>query len=114
MHATREKLPHRIFVLYANRRPEDAAFLAELDALQKENPRFKLIATMTGMANSALKWNGEASHIDKKMLVKHLSDLLSPVYYVTGPPGMVAAMRRTLNDAGVDDDDIRSEEFSGY
>jgi len=27
---------------------------------------------------------------------------------------MVAAMRRALNDAGVDDDDIRSEEFSGY
>ena len=114
VHATREKLPHRIFVFYANRRPEDAAFLAELEALQKDNPRFKLIATMTGMAKSNRKWDGEADHIDKKMLAKHLSDLLVPVYYVTGPPAMVAAMRRTLNDAGVNDDDIRSEEFSGY
>jgi ferredoxin-NADP reductase len=27
---------------------------------------------------------------------------------------MVTAMRRTLNEAGVDDDNIRTEEFSGY
>ena len=27
---------------------------------------------------------------------------------------MVAAMRRTLIEAGVDEDDIRTEEFSGY
>lgn len=114
VHAAREKLPHRIFVFYSNRRPEDAAFLAELEGLQKENPRFKLIATMTGLAKSARKWDGEANYIDKKMLAKHLSDPLTPVYYVTGPPAMVAAMRLMLNDAGVNDDDIRSEEFSGY
>ena len=27
---------------------------------------------------------------------------------------MVTAMRETLGEAGVDDDDIRTEEFSGY
>jgi len=27
---------------------------------------------------------------------------------------MVTAMRKTLNEAGVDDDNIRTEEFSGY
>jgi hypothetical protein len=26
----------------------------------------------------------------------------------------VSAMRKTLNEAGVDDDNIRTEEFSGY
>lgn len=31
-----------------------------------------------------------------------------------GPPAMVEAMQLTLNDDGVDDDDIRSEEFYGY
>ena len=29
-------------------------------------------------------------------------------------PAMVAAVRRTLIEAGVDEDDIRTEEFSGY
>ena len=28
VHATREKLPHRLFLFYSNRRPEDAPFLS--------------------------------------------------------------------------------------
>ncbi len=39
---------------------------------------------------------------------------MKPVFYVVGPPGMVASMRAELNRIGVDDDDIRSEEFFGY
>jgi ferredoxin-NADP reductase len=37
-----------------------------------------------------------------------------PIYYVTGPPAMVKAMHAMLADAGVDDDNIRIEEFAGY
>src|ERR1035441_6250224 len=42
--AAREKLPHRIFIFYSNRRPEDAPFLDELQALEKENPNYSMIA----------------------------------------------------------------------
>jgi ferredoxin-NADP reductase len=48
------------------------------------------------------------------MLVQYLGDLTLPIYYVAGPPSMVSAMRKTLNEAGVNDDNIRTEEFSGY
>jgi ferredoxin-NADP reductase len=48
------------------------------------------------------------------MLRKHLSSLQGPIYYIAGPPAMVAAMRRMLTEVGVDEDDIRTEEFSGY
>jgi hypothetical protein len=41
-------------------------------------------------------------------------DLTLPIYYVNGPPAMVTAMRETLGKAGVDDDNIRTDEFSGY
>jgi ferredoxin-NADP reductase len=44
--AAKEKLPHRIFLFYSNRRPEDAPFLDELQALEKENPNYKLIAKL--------------------------------------------------------------------
>ena len=50
--AAKEKLPHRIFLFYSNRRPEDAPFLDELQALQEENPNYTLIATMTEMPKS--------------------------------------------------------------
>ncbi|MEK7236600.1 MAG: FAD-dependent oxidoreductase [Nitrospirota bacterium] len=34
LHAVAQKLPHRLFLFYSNRRPEDAPFLDELQALQ--------------------------------------------------------------------------------
>jgi DNA-3-methyladenine glycosylase II len=43
-----------------------------------------------------------------------LARAAGPIYYLAGPPAMVAAMRRTLIEAGLDEDDIRTEEFSGY
>ncbi len=113
-HAAREKRPHRIFLLYSNRRPEDAAFLDELENLEKENPNYKLIATMTGMEKSQRVWKGERGWINEEMLSRCLKTADSPIHYIAGPPGMVAGLRGVLNKAGVDDDDIRAEDFSGY
>ena len=52
--------------------------------------------------------------INPQMLAKYLKGVASPVYYVTGPPAMVKAMHTMLLDTGVDDDNIRIEEFAGY
>jgi ferredoxin-NADP reductase len=43
-----------------------------------------------------------------------LKDAVSPIYYSAGPAGMVKGLHIMLNEAGVDDDDIRTEEFVGY
>ena len=48
------------------------------------------------------------------MLARHLKDAVSPVYYVAGPPKMVKGLTTMISEAGVDDDDIRAEEFAGY
>ena len=50
----------------------------------------------------------------RKMLSKYLPDVTSAIYYLTGPPGMVKALRAVLTTAGIDDDDIRTEELTGY
>ena len=112
--AARRKLPQRIFVFYSNRRPEDAPFLDELVALQAANPNYKLVATMTEMAKSNRSWDGETGMVDKALLARHLTDATSPIYYIAGPPAMVKALHGMLNGIGVDDDDIRTEEFTGY
>jgi ferredoxin-NADP reductase len=112
--AAKEKLPQRIFLFYSNRRPEDAPFLEELQALQKENSNYKLIATMNEMDKSHQPWHGETGLIDKEMLSRHLKDAVSPIYYIAGPPGMVKGLHTMINGTGVDDDDIRMEEFDGY
>jgi ferredoxin-NADP reductase len=114
LQAAHDNLPHKIFLFYSNRRPEDAAFLNELMEAQKRNPNYTFVGTITEPETSSRKWDGETGYITKDMLVKYVGDLILPIYYVAGPPGMVTAMRKTLNEAGVDDDNIRTEEFSGY
>lgn len=112
--AARERLPHRLFLFYANRRPEDAPFLDDIRMLERENPNFTFVPTMTEMANSRRPWQGETGRIDQDLLNKYLKNLGSAIYYITGPAGMVSGMRQLLNRTGIDDDDIRTEEFSGY
>ena len=114
LQAAHDNLPHKLFLFDSNRRPEDSAFLADLTNAQKKNPNYTFVGTMTEMEKSAQKWDGETGYITKAMLVKYLGDLTLPIYYIVGPPAMVTAMRKTLNEAGVDDDNIRTEEFSGY
>ncbi len=113
LQATHDKTAHKIFLFYANKTPKDAAYLDELTAVQKENANFKLIASMTDMDGSK-DWKGETGFFTKEMLQKYIGDLSQPIYYISGPPSMVTSIRKTLNEAGIDDDNIRTEEFSGY
>lgn len=112
--ADHDRLPHKLYLFYSNRRPEDAPFLETLQVLETSNPNFRLICTMTEMAQSKTEWKGETGLIDKEMLSRHLTTLQGPIYYSAGPPAMVTAMRKVLVGAGVDEDDIRTEEFGGY
>jgi ferredoxin-NADP reductase len=112
--ANHDRLPHKLYLFYSNRRPEDAAFLDTLQNLETTNPNFRLICTMTEMSKSSKEWKGETVLIDKEMLSRHLTVLQGPIYYIAGPPTMVAAMRQTLVGAGAEEDDIRAEEFAGY
>jgi ferredoxin-NADP reductase len=43
-----------------------------------------------------------------------LKDAFSPIYYIAGPPEMVKGLHTVVNETGVDDDDIRTEDFAGY
>jgi ferredoxin-NADP reductase len=112
--AGHDRLPHMLYLFYSNRRPEDAAFLEALQMLEKSNPNFQLICTMTELPQSQKGWKGETGLIDKEMLSRYLSTLQGPIYYSAGPPAMVTGMRKMLVGAGVDEDDIRTEEFGGY
>ena len=59
--AAHDHLARRLVLLYSNRRPEDAAFLAELIALEGRLESFRLRATMTAMRQSSQTW-GAGSH----------------------------------------------------
>jgi ferredoxin-NADP reductase len=112
--ADHDRAPHKLYLFYSNRLPEKTCFIEVLQNLEKTNPKFSFIATMTDVPRSKKTWNGETGRINKEMLSKHLNDLRGPIYYIAGPPTMVSGMRKMLVESGVDEDDIRTEEFAGY
>ncbi len=113
LQATHDKTAHKIFLFYANKTPKDAAYLDELTEAQKTNTNFKLIASMTDIEGSK-DWKGETGFFTKEMLHKYIGDLSLPIYYISGPASMVSSIRKMLSEVGIDDDNIRTEEFTGY
>jgi ferredoxin-NADP reductase len=114
LQAIHDQVAHRIIVIDSNKKPEDAAFLNDLNKSHEKNPHYTFVGTMTGMEKSNRQSHEETGHITQAMLAKYIDDLAIPIYYIAGPRGMVAAMRKTLTESGVNDDNIRTEEFSGY
>ena len=112
-YATEEKLRHRIVLFYVNRYLEDVAFIDALWKLETANPRFRFVPTLTRVANNN-GGKGKIGHISPETLLTRVKSLRGPIYYIAGPPTMVASVRQTLGEEGVDEDDIRTEESAGY
>jgi ferredoxin-NADP reductase len=113
-YAAAEKLRHPIVLFYANRYFEDAPFMDALWKLVEANPRFRFVPTFTRTPRNYRGWKGETGYISTEMLSTYVGGLRGPIYYLAGPPTMVAAAGKTLGDAAVDQDDVRTEEFAGY
>lgn len=111
--AAHDKLPHDIWLLYSNRRPEDAPFLKELEELEEQHPKFRFMATMTEIEKSSQKWVGKTGYITGGM-VKEIPDYTNAIYYIAGPASMVAGMFKVLKDLNIDTDNIKTDEFAGY
>jgi ferredoxin-NADP reductase len=108
--AFHERLPQVITLVYLNRSDEDAAYLAELQDMQQQHPgSFQLIPIRTGSATAPPSASVDVDFVRSLIVRPGI-----PVFYVAGPPAMVAAMRAVLARSGVRDDDVRSEAFSGY
>jgi ferredoxin-NADP reductase len=103
-----------ILLFYANRNIEDAAFMDTLWDLEMSNRNFHFVPTFTRVVPGHGGWKGATGPIDAKLLSKHVSELHDPIYYVAGPPGMVAGAHQTLVELAVPEENIRTEHFAGY
>ena len=85
--------------------------------IQAPSPAPDLIPAGTSTENLHRDWNYERGHIspiNAHMLSNYISNLQDPIYYVAGPPGMVAGTQQTLVELAVPEEDIRTENFAGY
>ncbi len=111
-HATEERLGHRLYVFYSNKTRALTAFFEDFQEWSRENPNLVFIPTLDG--EQPANWPFELGMIDEAMLRRHIHDLQRPIYYVVGPPPMVVAMKTLLEKIGVDELQIRIEDFTGY
>jgi ferredoxin-NADP reductase len=106
-----EELPHRVTLVYSNRDRDSAAFLDELEEIERGSTDLRLVATMTDDES----WPGERRRIDAAFFRDQLGDGLDGAsYMVAGPPGFSKAVTGELEEAGVDPDNISTDSFSGY
>ncbi len=99
-YATEEKLAHPMTLLYANRNAENAAYLEELTAIAKQNPRFLL--------------KNQFGRISADFIQQSVKNLAESVWYIVGFPAMVAEMRNLLSSLGVSEAKVYFEDFTGY
>ncbi len=113
-HAWEHHSARRLTLVYANRCPEQAAFLDELGSWARDNPSFRLIATMTQPEKSASRWDGPTGYVDVGFVRRYLPELPTMGCYVAGPPRFVSGITQTLREAGVGEDRVWTDEFIGY
>jgi ferredoxin-NADP reductase len=106
-----ERLPYRVTLIYSNRDQESTAFLDELRELERALPDFRLVLTMTQDPG----WEGETRKVDGEFVKDYLEgDLNRYTFLVAGPPAMAEGVQAALRDAGVQDENVIVERYSGY
>lgn len=102
--ATHERTAHKLTLIYANRTPALAAYTGDFQKFARENPNFTFVPVYTE----------SQGHVNADTIHQHVADIAGSRFYLSGPEGMVKAMRTLLMDVGADEDNIRTEEFEGY
>ncbi|HET8942884.1 MAG TPA: FAD-dependent oxidoreductase [Rudaea sp.] len=109
--ATHDKTAHQLTLLHASHTSSDLPLKSDFEQLARDNPNFTYVMAVESSPDG---WQGERGRIDAAMIKKYVADLHKPIYYLSGPEGMVKAMRSLLIALEVNEDNIRTEEFTGY
>src|SRR5688500_13159118 len=98
-------------LIYSNRDRDSTAFLDDLRELEQALPDFRLIPTMTQDPG----WNAETRKVDGEFVKDYLDDDLNQyTFLVAGPPAMAEGVQTALQEAGVQDENLIAERYSGY
>jgi ferredoxin-NADP reductase len=103
-------LDYDITLVYSNRDVESTAFLDELKELESVVPRCRVLFTMTDDPS----WEGDKRMLDAEVLGELLGDLESFHFMIAGPPPMAKSVEGSLLEAGLSEDQVQSDSFSGY
>ncbi|MGE5691187.1 MAG: ferredoxin--NADP reductase [Pseudomonadota bacterium] len=102
--------PYRVTLVDSNRDRASTPFLDELAELEERIPGLRVVLTMTDDP----EWEGERRRVDPSMLADVLGGLDDRTFLVAGPPAMAEGVAEALREAGVPEERVRADRFSGY
>jgi len=113
-YATNKQLPVKITMFDSNRNEENILYKKEFDECADLDANLKIVYTLDVSDND---WKGEQGYINQAMVTKYLNsnELDDSIYYICGPPVMLKAMQKLLqDDLHIPKQRIQIEEFTGY
>ena len=118
-YATDKQVPSKVTMFDSNRNVVNTLFKEEFDDCLKRNNNLKIVYTITEeeQSKNAEEWKGERGYVNEAMLTKFLTrnELDNSIFYMCGPPGMLKAMQKLLeDDLHVSIQRIKTEVFTGY
>ncbi len=101
--------PKNIYLLFSCRTPDQFAFRAELEHLQRRHPNLHIVATVTG--TDGTEWTGPRGRFTRELIAQSVPDIARRRVHLCGPAPMMDATRAILLELGVLAESIKSEGF---
>ncbi|HEV8289968.1 MAG TPA: FAD-binding oxidoreductase [Candidatus Norongarragalinales archaeon] len=108
--ATDHKLENKITLLYTNKTKGDIIYHHELVDLEKRNPHFKMVSTLTRCPPEE-EWGGCRGRIDAPFLHEHLGSFEGKFFFICGGTEFALDMSKFLKGLGVPTTHVKHEGF---
>lgn len=111
------KLPFDIVLIYGNNNVDDIAFRHELDEMAVSQSQLLLrlrLEYVLSAEDVSADWTGRRGRITPELIRDVIPDYPERLFYVSGPPRMVAALETQLAELGVPAGQIKRDSFTGY
>ena len=101
-----------IALLYSAKTPNELVYT---DVLNEAQARLgaKIVYTLTDLDAVPQTWKGQTGRIDARMIQEAVPDYRTRLFYLSGPPEMVSACERVLQQIGVKPNHIKRDFFPG-
>ncbi len=108
-HAVQTGLPLQAFVFFGNRDDECIPYRAEFEAMETSGVRIVHV-----LEHPSDGWQGERGFITAELVRRHGALSAPALWIVAGPPVMVGAMERVLDELAIPAEERMIERFAGY
>lgn len=108
-----KKTDRKVTFWYGGRSLRELFYVEDFDTIQKENPNFTWTIGLSDPLPED-NWTGCTGYIHQVALEEYLEKHPDPTeieYYLCGPPMMIAAVKKMLDDLGVEPEMIAYDEF---